>query len=159
MAISAPILCAPPFLAEKTERLLAFAFCLSVMLAHAFMDRVAEAYIGKAVFQSEILMLAGSSFLAGTGLMLAGAPRVGAPWTEVSGWHVALMGGLGLGVYAILCIAGKLHTSQPIGQSISIRIGARLLVLAVGFRIAPDFGFEYPAPISVCQSSVGLAHF
>ena len=125
----------------------------------AFMDRAAGAYIGKAVFQSEILMLAGSSFLAGTGLMLAGVPRVGAPWTEVSGWHVALMGGLGLGVYAILCIAGKLHTSQPIGQSISIRIGARLLVLAVGFRIAPDFGFEYPAPISVCQLSVGPAHF
>jgi uncharacterized protein involved in response to NO len=112
----------------------------------AFMDRVAEAFIGKSAFQSEILMLAGSSSLAGAGLMLAGAARLGASSAEVTGWHVALMGGLGLGVYAVLCIAGKLHSGQPLGQSPSVRIGAVLLVLAVALRIAPDFGLNVPGP-------------
>lgn len=119
---------------------------LMIAAGAAFVDRVAEAFIGRAAFRSEILMLASSSALAGAGLMLAGAARLGAPWPEVTGLHLAFLGGLGLGVYAVFCIAGKLHTGQPLGQAFSVRIGALCVCLSAFLRIAPDFGFDLPGP-------------
>ncbi|MEP3428322.1 MAG: NnrS family protein [Roseibium sp.] len=120
---------------------------LMIAAGAAFMDRVAEAFIGKAAFQSEILMLAGSSAFTGLGLILTGSARLGAPWSEMSGLHLAFLGGLGLGVYAVFCIAGKLHIGRPLGQSIMVRCGAVCLCFAAVTRIAPDFGIPLPGSI------------
>ncbi|MDD9715717.1 NnrS family protein [Dinoroseobacter sp. PD6] len=119
---------------------------LLIAAGAAFMDRVGEAFIGREAARTEILMLAGSSALAGLGLMLAGAARLGAPWPDVTGLHIAFMGGLGLGVYAVYCIAGCLHTGQPLGLSRPARLGACALVAAVLLRVAPDFGINLPLP-------------
>ncbi len=116
----------------------------------AFMDRVAEGFVGREALCAEILMLAGSSALAGLGLIMMGAARLGAFWSEVSGLHVAFMGGLGLGTYAVFAIAGLLHTDQPLGLSIKTRIGALCLVAAVVLRVAPGFGVSLlDAPYAV----------
>lgn len=101
----------------------------------AFMDRVAEAFVGQEAARSEILMLAGSSALAGLGLILFGAARLDAPWSEVDGLHLAFMGGLGLGVLAVYTIAGLLHTGRPLGVPVPARIAALLLVASVLLRI------------------------
>lgn len=127
---------------------------LIIAAGAAFMDRVAEAFIGRRAFRAEILMLAGSSALAGTGLMLAGSARLGAPWGEVAGLHVAFMGGLGLGMYAVFSIAGLLHTDRPLGLSRATRFGALVLVASVALRVAPDFGIALPGP---SQSIASLA--
>lgn len=113
----------------------------------AFMDRVAEAFIGREVARGEILMLAGSSALAGLGLMMTGASALGAPWTPVTGLHVALMGGVGLGVYAVFCIAGLLHTGRPLGLSWPVRLGAVALAASVLLRILPDLGIALPGSL------------
>ncbi|MEM8663190.1 MAG: NnrS family protein [Pseudomonadota bacterium] len=113
----------------------------------AFMDRVAEAFIGRAAFRAEILSLGGAAALAGAGLMMIGASRLGAPAAEVTGLHVAFMGGLGLGVYAVFSIAGLLHTGRPLGLSRLARSGALLLVASVGLRIAPDLGAQLPGRV------------
>ncbi|MEM9475744.1 MAG: NnrS family protein [Pseudomonadota bacterium] len=113
---------------------------LLIAAGAAFMDRVGEAFIGRDAARAEILMLAGSSALAGIGLILVGAARLGAPWTEVTGLHMAFMGGLGLGIYAVFCIAGLLHTDRPLGLSRSLKGGALFLVLSVVLRVAPEFG-------------------
>ncbi len=113
----------------------------------AFMDRVAEAFIGREAVRSEVLMLAGASALAGAGLMLTAAARMGAPWDPVSGLHVALMGGLGLAVYAVCCIAGRLHTGRRLGLGRAERWGALALVAAVALRAAPGFGWLPPGPL------------
>jgi uncharacterized protein involved in response to NO len=120
---------------------------LLIAAGAAFMDRVAEAFIGRGAFRAEILMLAGSSALAGAGLMMTGAARLGAPWSEVTAWHVALMGGLGLSVYGVFCIAGRLHAGLTLGLPFDVRLGAALLVGAVALRVAPDFGVYLPGPI------------
>ena len=112
----------------------------------AFLDRVAESFIGRAALQSEILMLAGAAALAGIGLLLAGASRLGMPWSEVSGLHVAFMGGLGLGTYAVFCIAGLRHTGRSLGVPRLARFGAVCLLLSVLFRVAPEFGIVLPGP-------------
>lgn len=125
----------------------------------AFMDRVAEAFIGRATFRSEIAMLAGSSALAGAGLMVAGAARLGAPWGEVTGLHIAFIGGLGLGVYAVFCIAGLVHTGRPLGLARSVRLGALCLVASVALRVAPDFGLDVPGPLHGLASLLWGAGF
>jgi len=113
----------------------------------AFMDRVGEAFIGREALRAEPLMLAGASALAGAGLMLTAAARMGAPWDPVSGLHVALMGGLGLAVYAVYCIAGRLHTGRTLGLTRPERWGALALVAAVALRAAPGFGWMPPGPV------------
>ncbi len=113
----------------------------------AFMDRVAEAFIGRAALRAEILMLAGSSLLAGVGLMMVGAARLDAPWSEVSGLHVALMGGLGLGVMAVFCIAGLLHSGRSLSVPGLARLGAVIMVLSVALRVLPDLGVDLPGPL------------
>lgn len=112
----------------------------------AFMDRVAEAFIGRAALRAEILLLSGASAGAGIGLILLGAAMLGAPWTEVAGYHVALMGGLGIGVYAVFSIAGLLHTDQPLGLGRSAKLGGVALLLSVGVRVAPEFGLDLGIP-------------
>lgn len=125
----------------------------------AFMDRVAESFIGRNILRAEVLLLSGASALAGTGLMLAGAARLSAFWPEVAGLHVAFMGGLGLGVYAVFCIAGLMHSGRPLGLDLSARLGACCLVLSVGLRVAPDFGLDLPGPLHSLASATWTLAF
>ncbi|MEM8822218.1 MAG: NnrS family protein [Pseudomonadota bacterium] len=118
---------------------------LLIAAGAAFMDRVAEGFIGREALRAEIIMLAGSSAFAGAGLILAGAARLGAPWPQVTGLHIAFMGGLGLGVYAVFSIAGLLHTNRPLGLARVVKVGALALVGSTVLRIAPDFGLTAPA--------------
>lgn len=125
----------------------------------AFMDRVAEGFVGREAARAEILMLAASAALAGAGLMLTGAGLLGASWLPVTGLHLAFMGGLGLGVYAVFCIAGLMHTDRPLGLPLSVRLGALALVSSSLMRIAPDLGFDLPGPLHSLASLVWAAGF
>ena len=104
----------------------------------AFLDRVGEVFIGRSALRAEVASLAGSSAFAGAGLLLLGAAQLGAPISAVAGLHVALMGGLGLGVLAVFCIAGLLHTGHSLNFSWSARLAMVCLVVAVGLRVLPD---------------------
>lgn len=106
----------------------------------AFLDRMAEAFVGRAFFRAEIAVLAGSSALAGIGLNAIGCARLGLPVMETTGLHMALMGGLGLGVIAVFCIAGLRHTGQPLAFSVETRIAIALIVIAIAIRTLPEFG-------------------
>ncbi|MCC7250320.1 NnrS family protein [Hyphomicrobium sp.] len=111
---------------------------LLIAAGAAFMDRIAEAFIGKEIARSEILVLAGSSAFAGLGLMLIGASRLGLPISELPGLHLALMGGLGLGVLAVFSIAGLRHTGQALVFVRRTRMALMLLVAAVLLRVGPE---------------------
>lgn len=113
---------------------------LWVAAGAAFMDRVAEAFVGREVARAEVLALAGSSALAGLGLMALGAARLGAPWAEAAPLHLAFMGGLGLGVLSVLAIAGRLHCGLPLGLPLRTRAGLALVVAAALVRTLPEMG-------------------
>lgn len=112
----------------------------------AFMDKAGEAFIGPEFFRAEILVLAISSSLAGLGLILVGAARLGAPFSEIVGLHVAFMGGLGLGVLAVFCIAGLLHTGQKLIFPQAAKLAIICAVAAVVLRVLPDLGVMPPIP-------------
>lgn len=103
-----------------------------------FMDRMAEGFIGREILRAEILVLMGASCFAGAGLILLGASRLGAPWAEVAPLHLALMGGLGLGVLSVLAIAGRFHTGQSLGLSWQTKLAFALAGLAALLRALPE---------------------
>ncbi|MBU2329731.1 MAG: NnrS family protein, partial [Alphaproteobacteria bacterium] len=105
----------------------------------AFLDRVAEGFVGREGFSLELGGLWMSSALAGTGLVTCGLSLAGLPLPWLGGLHLALMGGLSLGVLQVLSIAGLLHTGQPLRFSRITRLSILLLVLSVLVRILPEF--------------------
>lgn len=105
-----------------------------------FMDRMAEGFIGRAFFRAEILALTLAAGLAGAGLLAFGAARLGASWGETAALHLALMGGLGLGVLAVLAIAGRFHTGQGLGLNRATRAAFALAGAAALLRALPEMG-------------------
>lgn len=134
---------------------------LVIAAGAAFMDRAGEAFVGREALRAEIMMLAGSSLLAGAGLILVGLARLGAPWAEVTGLHIALMGGLGLGVLSVFAIAGLLHTGQPLRFSRATRLSALLLVAAAALRVLPELDLmsQPPGPPYALATTLWTAAF
>jgi uncharacterized protein involved in response to NO len=119
---------------------------LALAAGAAFLDRAGEAFIGRAFLRAEMLSLFGSAALAGAGLLILGAARLGAPLPESTGLHLALMGGLGLSVLAVFSIAGLLHTDRPLLLPPGAKLSFILLLTATGLRVLPDFGVPVALP-------------
>lgn len=134
----APGLVALLVLAEALGLSDATAGYLFIAAGAAFMDRIAEAFIGKKIIHAEILALVGSSAFAGLGLILIGLAQLGAPIPEYAGLHLAFMGGLGLGVLSIFAIAGLRHTGRALGLVRETRFAMLLLVAATLLRVIPE---------------------
>ena len=134
---------------------------LAIAAGAAFMDRAGEAFVGREAFRTEIMALAGSAVLAGAGLLVLGAARLGAPVAETTALHLSLMGGLGMGVLMVLSIAGLLHSGRPLGFPLLTRIGFALLVVAVALRVLPDLDVipHLPGPLYGGAAIVWAAAF
>jgi uncharacterized protein involved in response to NO len=122
---------------------------LMIAAGAAFLDRVGEAFIGRETFRAEIFALAGSSGFAGAGLLVAGAARLGAPWPESAGLHLAFMGGLGFGVLAVFAVAGLLHTGQPLRLGRGAKAALALACAATLARALPPLGLVPEFPVSL----------
>lgn len=103
-----------------------------------FIDRVGEGFIGREAFRTEILSLSLPAGLAGAGLIWIGIARIGAPTGEAGGWHLALMGGLGLAVLASMSVAGLFHAGYALPFPRRIRFALLALIAAVLCRILPE---------------------
>jgi uncharacterized protein involved in response to NO len=122
----------------------------------AFLDRVAEGFVGREGFSFELGGLWLSSALAGIGLLVCGLSLIGLDLPWLGGLHLALMGGLGLGVLQVLSIAGLLHTGQPLLFSKTTRMAILLLVLSVLLRILSEFAPSLTLPFSAYGFSSAL---
>lgn len=127
-------------IAGLNQHVLGFLF---IAAGAGFMDRIAENFIGRASFRTEILLIGTSAVMAGTGMFLIGAAKLGAPFSQIPGLHLALMGGLGTGIFAVFCIAGLLHSGRRLGLSRLTRVGAIFLISSIVIRVAPEL-FELP---------------
>ncbi|MCC7282610.1 MAG: NnrS family protein, partial [Acetobacteraceae bacterium] len=108
----------------------------------AFLDRVGDAFVGRAFFRAEVLVLAGGAALSGVGLAMMGLGRLGLVEAGLAGLHVTTMGGLGLAVIGVFAVAGRLHTGQALRLP-GLVVAAVLLVLAAtALRAATAFGFD-----------------
>lgn len=128
---------------------------LWVAAGAGFLDRVAESFIGRAFFRVEILGLAASAALSGAGLLLYGAALLGAPFGTVPGLHLALMGGLGLGVMQVFAVAGLFHAGRSLPFPPGTALALLALVVSVLLRVAPDLGLiEHPFGVPYLLASM-----
>lgn len=126
-----------------------------------FMDRMAEGFVGREALRAEIMVLAGAAGFAGAGLLTLGAAGLGAPWGAAGPLHLALMGGLGLGVLAVLAIAGRFHTGQGLGLNLPTRAGFLLAGAAALLRALPEMGLAPwpPGPLHLLASTLWALAF
>ncbi len=104
----------------------------------AFLDRIGDAFVGRAFFRAEVLALAGTAACAGLGLGLAGLERLGLlAGFGAAATHVLAMGALGLAVMAVFAISGLLHTGRPLAMSPAARLGLALVPVATALRVLP----------------------
>lgn len=136
----APGLVAVAVAGELLDLSLAVTGWLWIAAGAAFMDRMAEGFIGRESFRMEVMALMASAGFAGLGLMAYGASRLGAPWGEVPAFHMAVMGGIGFGVISVFAVAGKFHTGQKLGQSWRTVAAAWALAGAILLRTLPEMG-------------------
>lgn len=112
---------------------------LAIAAGAAFLDRVAEGFVGHEGLEWELAGLWLASGLAGTGLLVTGLSDIGLPLSRMAGLHITLMGGLGLGVLQVLSIAGLLHTGQKLRFHRRTKVALLMVVAALAARIAPEF--------------------
>ncbi|UXN06579.1 NnrS family protein [Bartonella sp. HY761] len=89
-------------------------YYLAFAAAAAFFDRLAEWFIGRAVFKTEILCLFMANLSAGLGLLLIGLSGFYPSISPYLGLHVLTILTLGLAVIAVLIIAGLRHSGRDL---------------------------------------------
>lgn len=101
-------------------------------------DRASEGFIGREALRAEIIMLTVPSLLSDTGLIRLGAASLNAPILPAGGWHLALMGGIGMDVLAVLSIAGLFHAglTLPVGREVKVAIV--FLLISIFSRVLPE---------------------
>ncbi|KZE29383.1 hypothetical protein AVW15_04905 [Chelatococcus daeguensis] len=113
---------------------------LALAAGAAFMDRLAEWFVGRSVLASHVLALAGANAAAGTGLLLIGAGQLGASVSPAAGLHILGMGCLGLALLAVFAIAGLRHTGRILAMPWQARAAFLLVAMAALVRTAPETG-------------------
>lgn len=113
---------------------------LALAAAAAFFDRLAEWFIGAAVFRTHVLALAGANLFAGAGFMIIGLAGLGAPLSPTTGLHVLSVGSLGLAVMGVFIIAGLRHTGRPLELPWQAHVAVFLMAAAGLARVLPEIG-------------------
>jgi uncharacterized protein involved in response to NO len=119
---------------------------LMIAAGAAFLDRVAEAFVGREVGRAPILATALTGAVTGLGLLLVGLARLGAPYPETAALHVVLMGGLGLAILTIFAVAGLFHTGRRFPLPRSMPVVFLLVLAATAARALPELGVTPPMP-------------
>lgn len=108
----------------------------------AFFDRLAEWFIGRAAFKTEVLLLALGNAFAGTGFLALGATQLGFYLSPAAGLHMLAIGALGCAVMAVFIIAGLRHTGRNLVHlPWQAHAAAALMVMAALVRVLPEFDF------------------
>ncbi|HTN62799.1 MAG TPA: NnrS family protein [Devosia sp.] len=113
---------------------------LALAAGAAFFDRLAEWFIGRAVFKAQVLGLFGANLMAGLGFFVIGAAGLGAPLSAHAGLHLLSMGSLGLAVISVFVIAGLLHTGRDLVLPPQAHWALGLMLLAALMRTLPELG-------------------
>lgn len=125
------------------------AFAAAAALLHLHSDW----HIGRALFQRWPLTLFGAYVMMAGGYALIGLDLVAGTGSFSAGRHLLTVGALGLAVYAVLNIAGRMHCGQPLDERLWVPVGAALLGLGAVLRAAA----AWPgAPVLLLWSLSGL---
>jgi uncharacterized protein involved in response to NO len=111
---------------------------LALAAAAAVFNMQGDWHVGRALLRRWVLMLYGVYVLMACGYGLMGIALVAGlgPDGVSAGRHLLAAGALGLAVYAVLNIAGRIHCGLPLDERPWVPAGAALLVAAAAARAA-----------------------
>lgn len=123
---------------------LASAF-LALATGAAFMDRLSEWFIGRALFQTQVLVLALANLFAGIGFFVIGLAGLGIDVIGVAlipstGVHLLTLGALGMAIMAVFIIAGLRHTGRDLMLPWQAHAAVVAMAGAAFVRTLPELG-------------------
>lgn len=114
---------------------------LALAAGCAFMDRLAEWFIGRAVCHGHVLAVGAANLFAGLGLIAIGVARLAVPIAPATGLHILSVGAGGLAIISVFIIAGLRHT----GRDLTVlpwqaHAAIILIIIACLIRVLPELG-------------------
>lgn len=104
--------------------------------AAAMLNLLNDWHVGRALFTRWALMLYASYWLIALGYALLGAAWLGAPLLPSAGRHVLMAGAMGLSIFTIMALVGRIHAGLWLDRRPWLPAAAALLVLAALLRAA-----------------------
>ncbi|HLT26537.1 MAG TPA: NnrS family protein [Zeimonas sp.] len=127
---------------------------IALAAAAAVLNLLNDWHVGRALLGRWAAMLYTVYWLMALGYGWLGAARLGAPLAASGGTHLLTVGAMGLSIYAVLNIAGRMHAGRPLDTRRWTPIGALLLAGAALLRA----GAGLPgAPASALVAASSLA--
>ena len=107
---------------------------LALAAAAALLNLLNDWHVGRALLSRYPLVLYGSYWLAALGYAGLGVGALGAPWPPSAPRHLLMVGTMGLSVFSVMAIAGRLHTGNWLDRRHWLPLAALLIVLAALVR-------------------------
>lgn len=108
--------------------------------AAAMLNLLNDWHVGRALLNRWALMMYVFYWLMAVGYGLMGAAWLGAPLLPSAGRHVLMAGAMGLSIFAIMSVAGRIHAGLWLDRRPWLPVTAALMVLAALLRAAAGTG-------------------
>lgn len=100
----------------------------------AMLNLLNDWHIGRPLFTRWAFMLYACYWLMAIGYGLMGACWLGLPGKLSAGRHLLMIGGMGLSIFAVMCIAGRFHSGRWLDQRRWVPISALALCASAALR-------------------------
>lgn len=100
----------------------------------AMLNLLNDWHIGRALFKRWALMLYACYWLIALGYGAMGLAWLGLPWMPSAGRHLLMAGAMGLSIFTIMAIVGRIHSGLWLDRRVWLPITAIALVLAALLR-------------------------
>lgn len=131
---------------------------LALAAAAAVLNLLNDWHVGRALLGRWPLMLYAVYALMAAGYATMGLMQLGGASDVSAGRHLLTVGAMGLSIFAVLCIAGRMHAGRPLDDEPWTPIGAALLVFAALARAMAEWpGAPGPALIGASALAWTLA--
>ncbi|NYT22921.1 NnrS family protein [Alcaligenaceae bacterium] len=108
--------------------------------AAAMLNLLNDWHVGRPLFTRWALMMYAFYWLIAVGYALMGAAWLGAPLLPSAGRHVLMAGAMGLSIFTIMALVGRIHSGLWLDRRPWLPVTAALLVLATLLRAAAGAG-------------------
>ena len=134
---------------------------LSLAAAAAMLNLLNDWHIGKALFYRWALVLYASYWMLALGYMAIGMAMLGAPWLPSAGRHLLTVGAIGLSIFAVMNIAGRIHAGQWLDTSRWVLLAMIALFTAALLRfMAGSFGLvQWSQELTVAAGLLWMTGF
>lgn len=107
--------------------------------AAAVLNLLNDWHVGRALFGRLPMMLYAVYWLMALGYTAIGLAAMTGAFAASAGRHLLTVGAMGLSIFAVLCIAGRIHGGRPLDHRTWVPGGAALLVIAAVARATAGF--------------------